>query len=145
MSKFGVGVGEDFPIDEGKPQENGPGSPGSGNADQGKSDSDEARRARHRARHEEHGARRAEWRARKRAFRHDIRRSMREHFGDHPFTDHNGTVLRVLVGAALVGLAVALLPTFFVITALVLVVIFFAAHHGGFHRHHHYPHHDADA
>ena len=133
MSKIDVGVGEDFPINDGKPAE-------------GEAAGSEGERCRRRGeRSEEERARHAEWHARKRGFRDDVRRSFHQHFGDHPFDMHHGGLWRVLIGVALLALAIAILPHLFLFAALVLTVVFFVAHRRGFYHHHAMPRHDADS
>ena len=130
MSKIDVGVGEDFPINDGQTAEKTPGEAGS--------DDDHRRACR-----EEREARRTEWRSRRHAFGEDVRRAAHKHFGDHPF-DHGG-LWRVLIGVALLALAIAILPHLFLFAALVLTVVFFVAHRRGFYHHHTMPRHDADS
>src|ERR1700761_1983373 len=81
MSKFGVGVGDDFPVDDGS-------GPNAG-ANQGQPRDDRAeyeewkrRREAHRAQREQWHAQREEWRNRKRAFKERVRAAARESFGD---------------------------------------------------------------
>jgi hypothetical protein len=132
MSKIDVGVGEDFPINDGQGV--------------GEAGSDGERCGRPGESREERDTRRAEWRSRKRGFRDDVRRSFHQHFGDHPFDMHHGGLLRVLIAVALLALAIAILPHLFLLMALVLAVVFFAAHRGGFyHTHRTMPRHDADS
>jgi hypothetical protein len=136
MGKIDVGVGEDFPINEGKSAENGPAE----NAGQ-----DGERCGSRKGRSPEDEARHAEWHAKRRAFKNDVRRSFREHFGDHPFGMRNGYVIRAVIAVALLALAIAILPHVFLFVALLLAVVFFVAHRGGFYYHHHtMPRHDAD-
>jgi hypothetical protein len=119
MSKIGVGVGEEFPVDEppaGEPRE------------------DETCRSHHDW-HRERRARREEWRARKRAFKEEVRDSMRRHFGVNDMPHHH-KFLRVLVGVSLIALAIAFLPLTFLFVAVALIAILFAAHRGGFHHYH---------
>jgi len=83
MGKFGVGVGDDFPVDDGR------GNAGGG--DQGPTDpprDDRAeyeewkrRREEWRAQREHWRRQRDEWRARKRAFKEKVRQAARENFG----------------------------------------------------------------
>jgi hypothetical protein len=126
MGKIDVGVGEDFPIDDGKPAENGPEDAGSGRD----------RCGRRGGRSAEDEARHAEWHARKRGFRDDVRESFHRHFGDHPFDMHHHGYGRVLIAVALLALAIAILPHAFLFVALVLAVVFFVAHRGGFYHYH---------
>ncbi len=140
MGKIDVGVGEDFPINDGQPAENGPAENGPQTAGP---DGDRCGRRTRRSPEDE--ARHAEWHAKRRAFKNDVRRSFREHFGDHPFGMRNGYVIRAVIAVALLALAIAILPHVFLFVALLLAVVFFVAHRGGFYYHHHtMPRHDAD-
>lgn len=133
MGKIDVGVGEDFPINDGKPAENGPES------------AERDRCASQRGRSAEDAARHAEWRARRRAFKDDVRESFHKHFGEHPFDMHHRGFGRVLIAVALLALAIAILPHVFLFVALVLAVVFFVAYRGGFYHYHHtMPRHDVD-
>ncbi|MDE2164692.1 MAG: hypothetical protein KGJ53_16145 [Alphaproteobacteria bacterium] len=116
MSKFGVGVGEDFPVDEKAQQEDtlhgddassDPGCCGRGfHRHHGDSHADhhEAwRRFRHQMR--------AEWRARKRTMREQFRRGAWEASDAHPAGDdrHGPRPHHFVIGAlALIGLAALL-------------------------------------
>src|ERR1700761_3413483 len=89
MSKFGVGVGDDFPVDDGSGQNAG--------ANQGEPRDDRAeyeewkrRKEAHRAQREQWHAQREEWRNRKRAFKERVRAAARESFGDHWDERHHG-------------------------------------------------------
>jgi hypothetical protein len=75
MSKIGVGIGEDFPVDDG----------GGDRADyenwKRRRDEWRAKREQWRAEQEEWRQRRAEWRERRRAFKQKVRDAARETFG----------------------------------------------------------------
>ena len=108
MSKLGVGVGEEFPVEE--PPET--------------TDHDDDRRREY-----------EEWRARARAFKDDVRSAARKHFGDRSYTAHNYFVMRALAAIAIVAIAIALLPHFLLLAALAIGIILFLAHRGHFHHH----------
>jgi hypothetical protein len=86
MSKLGVGVGEDFPVDD----ENGNGGAGPQGDPGPRSEADERgeyedwkrRRDAHRAERDAWRADREEWRARKRAFKRKFKEAIHESFGD---------------------------------------------------------------
>jgi hypothetical protein len=80
MSKFGVGVGDDFPVDDGSGQNAG-GNQGPRD-DRAEYEDWKRRREAHRAQREQWRAQREEWRNRKRAFKEKIRAAARESFGD---------------------------------------------------------------
>jgi Flp pilus assembly protein TadB len=110
MAKVGINVGEDFPAEEPAPR--GP--------------EDDICRD-----HEE-------WREKARAFRDDVRRAARKHFGDEHYSMHNGFLLRVLLGVALIALALAVVPHVVLLVLLIAGIVFFMAHRGHFHHHDHY-------
>ena len=106
MTKFGVGVGEEFPVDE----QNRPQSESGADSDQdGHRCGRGGYRARHDAWHQFRDQMRAEWRARRRAFRD----SMGRHDGADVIDDLRAHhVHKFLIGGlALIGLA-ALLSLF---------------------------------
>lgn len=76
MSKIGVGVGEDFPVDDG------PGKPNNSEQDD-RADYEEWRRRRseRRAHRDEWRAQREQWRAKRRAFKEKVRQAARDTFG----------------------------------------------------------------
>ena len=81
MSKFGIGVGDDFPVDDGRGNEPG--------RDQAQPQDDRAeyeewkrRRDAYRAQREEWRRQREEWRERRRAFKERVRQAARESFGE---------------------------------------------------------------
>jgi hypothetical protein len=139
MSKIGVGVGEEFPVDETKPAEGG--APGSQDED----------RARYRAWREEREKMRSEWREKKRAFREEIRQRWRERFGDRPYGDfdhhhHHHRIVPLAIVAGIGLIALALLPHVILLVGIALALILMAAHYGRFHHyddyHHMPPHND---
>src|ERR1700743_615244 len=80
MSKFGVGVGDDFPVDDGRGNEPG--------RDQAQPQDDRAefeerrrRRSAYRVQREEWRGQREDWRDRKRAFKERVRQAARDSFG----------------------------------------------------------------
>ncbi len=77
MSKIGVGVGEDFPVDDG----NGGDDRADYEAWKRRREEWRERREQWRAEEEEWRRRRWEWRARKRAFKEKVRAAARETFG----------------------------------------------------------------
>jgi hypothetical protein len=80
MNKIGVGVGDDFPVDDG----NGGGQPGAQGprSEQEEFEDWKRRRDAWRAEREQWRAQRDAWRARKRAFKEKVRAAARESFGD---------------------------------------------------------------
>jgi hypothetical protein len=79
MSKIGVGVGEDFPLDDGG--KDGGGDRAEYEAWKRRRDEWRARREQWRAEQDEWRARRGEWRARRRAFKEKVRAAARDTFG----------------------------------------------------------------
>ncbi len=85
MSKFGVGVGDDFPVDDGNGNRAaGDQAPGNGNANaDDRADYEEWKRRRdaYRAQREQWRAQREEWKNRRRAFKEKVRAAARDSFG----------------------------------------------------------------
>src|SRR5271154_1170839 len=123
MGKLDVGVGDEFPVDEPAPP-----SP---------EDTEAVRAAREEWRQQKEAWRRGkhEWRAQRdafkedmrtrgRAFKADVRKSFHENFGDRPYARGfrlgGGFGIRLLVGLALIALAIALLPILFMFGFLIL-------------------------
>ncbi len=154
MSKFGVGVGEEFPLDD----ENGDG--GGGDQSRGprteaddRADYEEWKRRREawRAQREEWRAHRDSWRAGKRAFKQKIREAARESFGERGGyrDDRYGRghwhpmgllwllipVLAILVVFSLVS---AVFKAPFVFLALFALGAFVLMHRGPWRHHRHY-------
>ncbi|HEY8950411.1 MAG TPA: hypothetical protein VIM56_16115 [Rhizomicrobium sp.] len=156
MSKFGVGVGDDFPVDDGRGNEPG--------RDQAQPQDDRAefeewkrRRDAHRAQREEWRRQREEWRERKRAFKERVRQAARETFGegyDDRYRDewrsggrrHRGgfpflvwpavgLLIPVLIVATFIAIIAAVFKSPFVFLGLVILAVVFFAH-----RHHHHDH-----
>jgi hypothetical protein len=150
MSKIGVGIGDDFPLDDGHGGGAG-GSQGAGaSQDTPQSERDEfeawkRRRDARRAEREYWRSQREEWRARKREFKRRIREAARESFGDRgDWHDRYGDghyhwrprfwglwllvpVLGILLFFSLVS---AVFKAPFVFLALVAIGAFFFMHHG---------------
>ena len=147
MSKFGVGVGDDFPVDDGSGQGAG-GDRGSPRDDREEFEAWKRRRQSHRAQREQWRAQREEWRARKRAFKEKIRAAARESFGDdwedrrydrrgyrrHGFPFPLLALIPILALVLIVSLIAAILKSPFIFLALAAVAIFFIAHYRD-HRH----------
>jgi hypothetical protein len=142
MSKFGVGVGDDFPVDDGNGQ-GASGDQGGPRDDREEFEEWKRRRAAHRARREEYRRQREEWQQRKRAFKEKIRAAARESFGDGRYDDDRryygwhggfrrsrfpffllpaiGLMIPVLLIALLVAIIAAIFKSPFVFLALVLL------------------------
>jgi Flp pilus assembly protein TadB len=125
MGKIGIGVGEDFPVDEAAEPRT-------------CEDRDKEYEAQRRAREAWH----AEWHERAHRFKDDVRRSYHEHFGDRGYLAHNYFVLRVLGVVAIVALVLALMPhvLMFALMAVALGAVLFAALRHGIHHHAMPPH-----
>ncbi|MGN6516689.1 MAG: hypothetical protein ACTHLR_12725 [Rhizomicrobium sp.] len=167
MGKFGVGVGDDFPVDDG-----GRGNGNNANQEpprderaefeEGKRRPDEysARREEWRRQREEWRNDREEWRARRRAFKEKIRQAARESFGArsdyddrYDYGGHNngrfpfflwpaiGLMIPILILALVISLIAAIFKSPFAFLALLaLGVAFFMWRHGQYH-HRHYGYH----
>lgn len=77
MSKIGVGVGDDFPLDDGNPGSGGQGP----ESDREEFEAWKRRRDAWRAQRDEWRRQHAEWRAKRRAFKERVRQAARESFG----------------------------------------------------------------
>lgn len=167
MGKFGVGVGDDFPVDDG----------GRGNGDKSNQETprdDRAefeewkrRRDEYRARHEEWRRQREEWRndreewrARRRAFKEKIRQAARESFGNRADYDDRryygghshgrfpfflwpaiGLMIPILILALIVSLIAAIFKSPFAFLALLALGVAFIMWRHGHYHHHHYGYH----
>jgi len=109
MSKIGVGVGEDFPVEE-------------GNGDAARREQDACR--------EEWRERRRARRARYRAWREARRAYWRERCGDGYAAFRYGRGFpRFLLAAGLIALAIWILPKIVVLVAAIALAAFFVARH----------------
>jgi Flp pilus assembly protein TadB len=155
MSKFGVGVGDDFPIDDNNGREQ-----AQPQDDRAEYEEWKRRRDAHRAQREEWRRQREEWRDRKRAFKERVRAAARESFGprygeyEDGYYHHSGwrsghrrggfpflvwpalgLLIPILIIALLVSVIAAVFKSPFVFLGLAVLAFLFIAH-----RHHH--HHD---
>jgi hypothetical protein len=145
MTKIGVGIGEDFPVDDGQPREHGPRREGYQGGDDGR-DYDAEYAARHEAHRQWREQRREwkrqwrdEWRARRRDFRDQFKDSYydgyrRPYWGfGHPFYWGPRSAVRVIAIVAVVAIvALAFSHVYLILGALVLLALFWAAHHRGY-------------
>jgi hypothetical protein len=148
MSKIGVGVGDDFPVDDGAPRNTGgPEAPRDDRAEfeewKRRRDAYRAQKDAWRAQRDEWKARRDEWKAR---FREEGRAwrdaNYADYAGPHPYAygRHRrrgyfgyGMIMRILMAVALIALVVFVFSHIgYIIAGLVAVGILFAAwHHFG--------------
>ncbi len=153
MSKIGVGIGEDFPVDDGKPREDRSREGFQGGA-RGDDDAEyAARREAHRAWHEQRREWKRQWRDEWRARRSDFKSQFKGSYYDghsrpymtfgHPFHWGPGMLWRVVGAVAvLAAIVFAFSHIYLILGALVLLALFAAAYHRGFdpfdmpHRHH---------
>jgi len=128
MGKLDIGVGDEFPVDEPPPPS------------QETEEAVRAAREEWQRQKEEWRQRKEEWRqhrhafkegmrTRGRAFKADVRKSFREHFGDRPYGRWGGGfAARFLIVLGAVALTIALLPFLFMFGFLALAaVLFFVA------------------
>jgi len=153
MSKFGVGVGDDFPVDDGRGNERDQTQP---QDDRAEYEEWKRRRDAHRAQREEWCRQRDEWRERKRAFKERVRQAARESFGPRAGDYENyygrrsgrgrggfpflvwpaiGLLIPILIIAILVSVIAAVFKSPFLFLGLVILAFLFFGY-----RHHH--HHD---
>ncbi len=134
MSKLGVGIGDEFPIDDGKSAAD------SASRGPGGSDPDyEARRAEwHRQREAWRDQRRQwrdQWREKKRAFREEMRAQYGDEFDRHDGFWHgygrNRYVFRLLALAGAIVIAITIFSHIYILFGLlVLAGLYFAYHRG---------------
>jgi hypothetical protein len=155
MSKYGVGVGDEFPVDDGNA--NAAGGNQAPRDDRADYEEWKRRREAHRAQREQWRAQREEWRDRKRAFKEKIRAAARESFGDD-YGDRRGygrgdfsrfghgrrgfrfgrglfVLVPILAIVLFVALIAAIIKSPFVFLALVLAGFFFFGHRFSYYGH----------
>ena len=144
MGKFGVGVGDDFPIDEGKPREAAP--PGA-DPDYDKEREEWAKRR------EEWHRQRDEWREKRRQWRDEWRRKRREfraemqaRYGGDYSDDHRSHwyggphhIFQVLGVLALIVVTIMIFSHIYILFGLIVLAGLYFAYRGGF-DHFDYPH-----
>jgi hypothetical protein len=152
MSKFGVGVGDDFPIDDNNGREQ-----AQPQDDRAEYEARKSRRDARRAQREEWHRQREEWRERKRAFKERVRQAARESFGpregDYEYERHYGwrsgrsrrggfpflvwpaigLLIPILIIALLVSVIAAVFKSPFVFLGLIVLAFLFF----GYRPHHH--------
>ncbi len=155
MSKIGVGVGDDFPVDDGAPKpQTGPETPRDDRAEfedwKRRRDAYRAQKQAWRAQRDEWRARRdewkAQWKAQSRAWRDDVRDEFdgRAFAGAYPYGRRfrrrgyggfygPGLLLRILFAVAVIALVVFVFSHIgYILVGLVAVAVLFAAwHHFG--------------
>lgn len=154
MSKFGVGVGDDFPVDDGGRGNQQGGGQGRPQDDREEYEEWKRRRDEYRARREEWRRQRDEWRARRRAFKEKVRQAARESFDPRWDDDHPryggyrrghypffiwptlGLLIPILILALVVSLIAAIFKSPFAFLVLIALGFAFFAW-----RHHHAPGH----
>jgi hypothetical protein len=147
MSKIGVGVGEDFPVDDGK---GGGSDPRPEKTEQEEFEEWRRRRAQWRAQKAEWQRQREEWKARRRAFKAKVKAAARESFGEewenyrddysyrrrHHWFPYLGLgllfpILAILVVIALIS---AVFKSPFLFLGLLILAVLLISHR----RHHHF-------
>ena len=157
MSKVDVGVGEEFPVDDGDANRNAGAQGPQNEADErAEFDAWKRRRDAERQYYEERRRHRAEWHQRKREFKERIRAAAREFgqdYDDRDWRDHRWHGMRfwpIGVGIALVVLAIPVLilalffslisaafkAPFVILAIVAIAALFFVLHHR--HGHYHY-------
>jgi hypothetical protein len=155
MSKFGIGVGDDFPVDDGSGNANAAGQ--GPKSEQEEFEEWKRRRDAHRAQRDAWRAQRAEWQQRKRAFKERVRAAARESFGDRYDEyrrDHHGgfrgprhgfpffwPLLPILGIVLVVSLIAAIIKSPFLFLAIAFAGFMIFAYG---HNHHHDRHHRGD-
>jgi Flp pilus assembly protein TadB len=161
MSKFGVGVGDDFPVDDGHGNAGAAGQGADANpssnpdADRAEFEEWKRRRDAHRAQRQAYREQREEWRARKRAFKEKVHAAARESFGRDDFVDDDhphgswrgygwrrsrfpfflvpffGLLIPIVIVAVLISIVAAIFKSPFVFLGLAILAFLYFAH-----RHH---------
>jgi hypothetical protein len=156
MSKFGIGVGDDFPVDDGRGNDTGAGQEPPQD-DRAEYEEWKRRRDAYRAQREAWRRQREEWRERKRAFKERVRQAARESFGEAPYDDHRqgwrsggrrhrggfpflvwpavGLLIPILIVATFIAIIAAVFKSPFLFLGLVALAFLLFGY-----RHHH--HHD---
>ena len=142
MGKLGVGVGDDFPIDEGQGPANGP-------APDYEKQREEWRRQReewHRSR-EEWRERRRQWRDAWRQKKREFRAEMKARYGDAYDDDHHHhwhydshQFMRVIAIVGLVAVTIMIFSHIYMLFGLLVLAGLYFAYRGGF-DHFDFPHH----
>jgi hypothetical protein len=138
MGKLGVGVGDDFPIDEGKGPSSGP---------QNDPDYEKRREEWHRQR-EEWRERRREWRNAWRQKKREFREEMRARYGDavddyhhtHNWHMDGHGIVRVIAIVGLVAVTIMIFSHIYMLFGLLVLAGLYFAYRGGF-DHFDFPHH----
>jgi len=147
MSKIGVGVGDEFPVDDGAPRAPNPDPAAQEQADRAEFEEWKRRRDAYRAQREAWRASREEWRRRRRDWKDQWRarrRAWRDEFRDGDHAGHPGAgwhgaypfhyglwrIVGIVAVVALVVFALAHIGLFIVGLAA-LAVLFVAFHHYG--------------
>ena len=148
MSKIGVGVGEDFPVDDGAGK-TGPGDDDRAEYEDWRRRRDEwrSKREQYRAEQDEWRARRDEWRDRKRAFKEKVRSAARETFGPewdayrdarrrygHYYWPFSYGMMRILGIVLVIALISEVFKAPLLFLGLGAVAWFFFHHHHGYGR-----------
>ena len=148
MSKIGVGVGEDFPVDDGHGA--GAAGPQGPRSEQEEFEDWKRRRDQWRSQREQWRAQRDEWRARKRAFKQKIREAAHESFGQEwdgyryeQYRRSRGfgpiwAVIPILGIVLFISLIAAIFKAPFVFLGVIAICAVVCAHHNRYRFRHHY-------
>ena len=153
MSKIGVGVGEDFPVDDGQGGTGNGSDPKTEKSEQEEFEEWRRRRAQWRAQREEWRRQKEEWRARKRAFKAKVKAAARESFGETMGGDWDayrygrrhrhgfglwplGALIPILAILVIVALVSAVFKSPFVFLGIVVLAVILISHR----RHRDYGH-----
>ncbi len=141
MSKLGVGVGDEYPIDDGNPAGGSAASgPGNSGYEARRAEWYEQRAAWRERRRQQRDAWRAEWREKKRAFKEEMRAKYGEDFDPHCYGmgGHHGRywrghhLLPLLFILGLIMIVFTLLNHVVVLFGLIVLAGLFLAYRGGF-------------
>ena len=136
MGKLGVGIGDDFPIDDGRPQDTAPPGPGSDY---------EREREEWRKRREEWREKRRQWRDEWRKKRREFQAEIQARYGDFHDDDHwrwhasPHHILRILAILGLIVVTIMIFSHIYILFGLIVLAGLYFAYRGGF-DHFDYPH-----
>jgi hypothetical protein len=143
MGKLGVGIGDDFPVDDGKPENGSPDPDYEKQREEWRRKSDEWHRAREEWR-ERRRQWRDEWRKKKREFRQEMKARYGDAFDDHDHYNHWHTdshhVMRIIAIVALIAVTIMIFSHIYLLFGLLVLAGLYFAYRGGF-DHFDFPHH----
>jgi hypothetical protein len=143
MGKFGVGIGDDFPIDEGKPRDAAP--PGTGPDYEKEREEWRKRHEQWRKQRDEWHEKRRQWRDEWRKRRREFREEMRARYGGDFYDEEHWRwygephqLFRILGIIALLVVTIMIFSHIYILFGLIVLAGLYFAYRGGF-DHFDYP------